>query len=264
MVSATLQISGIITFWICTSMLGGCRSGQSSSQDSGVETVFFGEGKLKKTDISVCWEFASSETAAFREDVRLTVEKAFQQTKLRFSGWAECPVWGRGADFRIFIYDDAGSKTNSRFVGLQNNLRGGTQPRTGAGHPRVNLDPKNMNAWIFGRRAGIILSMTGEEAHPAFTDIYAKLSDNGKRSFICSASLHEFGHAIGMRHEDAHSDNKCTEFDESKSLRPNDVVIGPWNPTSFMERCFYRKFNYENGIVWPNELDISGINKRYP
>ena len=130
------------------------------------------------------------------------------------------------------------------------------------GHPRVDPDLANPRAWIFGRRAGIILSMTGGQAHPTFTNIYNGLSANGKKNLMISSSVHEFGHAIGMRHEDAHSNNKCEKFDEDPL--PGDVQIGPWNPTSFMERCFYRNFNYEKGIVWPNELDIAGINKRYP
>jgi hypothetical protein len=242
--------------------LYGCRPFTQSGAESEIETVFFANGRLRSTNVSVCWEFASSSTSEFRSQLESTVKTAFAKTKLRFSGWAKCASTVSSSDFRIFIYDDPGSDANSQFQ----NLRSLVVSRNNAfrdfpGHPRVDVSLSD-KAWVRGKKAGIILSLSGKDAHPDFTNIYEKLSVAGRKNLMVSSSLHEFGHAIGMRHEDAHSQNKCAAFDEN--LAPGDVQIGPWNPTSFMERCFYRNFDYEKGIVWPNGLDIAGLNKMYP
>ncbi|MEY3901685.1 MAG: Dual-action metallo-peptidase [Pseudomonadota bacterium] len=244
---------------VALGLLGACRQ-SSSSGESDVESVFYADGRLRSKSINVCWEFTSNPTSEFRSEFQATVVKAFAKTNLKFNGWGKCPAAGK--DFRMFIYDDLGSKADPSYLAL----KAAVVKRNSAhlqhpGHPRVDTG-SDQRSWIFGKPAGIILSMYATDAHPDFTNIYNKLSEAGRKNLMISSSLHEMGHAIGMRHEDAHSDNKCTAFDENPL--PGDVQIGPWNPASFMERCFYRNFNNEKGIVWPNELDIAGINERYP
>lgn len=239
-------------------VVAGCRPSSSGNSESEVETVFFGKSLLRSKNVNVCWEFTSAETASFRSEFQNTVNKAFAKTKLRFSGWGKCP--GSGSDFRIFIYDDSGSSADREFLSMKAMVNQTGKAYTG--HPRVNLVGNLNGNWILGKKAGIILNRSGLDSLPVYVNMLKNLSPNGRKNLGISGSLHEFGHAIGMRHEDAHSNNKCEEFDEQ--LYPGDVQIGPWNPTSFMERCFYRNFDYEKGIVWPNDLDIAGINKRYP
>jgi hypothetical protein len=240
----------------------GCRPFTQGGAQSEIESVFFADGRLLSTNVRVCWEFTSSSTSEFRSQLESTVKTAFAKTKLRFSGWAKCSSTVSSSDFRIFIYDDSGSDANSQFQNLKSLVVSRNNAfRDFPGHPRVEVSLSD-KAWVRGKKAGIILSLSGKDAHPDFTNIYDKLSSAGRKNLMVSSSLHEFGHAIGMRHEDAHSQNKCAAFDEN--LAPGDIQIGPWNPTSFMERCFYRNFNYEKGIVWPNGLDIAGLNKMYP
>ncbi|NBO38206.1 hypothetical protein EBU99_06455 [bacterium] len=227
-----------------------CRA-KNTAVNSDPETVVMADAKWKSTSISVCWEFVSDATATFRNKIRETVNTAFKNTALRFSGWQVCPKIGQ-VNMRVFIYDDPGSKANPEFLALRASLREETP-----GHPRVRFRASQMS----GQRAGIILSMTGEKAIPFFINMLNSLSPQGRMNLLVSSSLHEFGHAIGLRHEDAHPEALCPQFDED--MEAGDEKIGPWNKTSFMERCFYRNYDYEKGLVWPNELDIQGINTLY-
>lgn len=239
-----------LAFVFCIKFLSSCKPDARNS-DSETQTVMMANSKWPTTNLSVCWEFASYETERFRNAFRDKVTTAFHRTELRFNGWKACPIIGR-VDMRVFIYDDPGSKINLAFQSLRASLQGPSP-----GHPRVRYWGKNMS----GKRAGIVLSMTGENAVPFFAELLHKLSPEGRFNLLLSSGLHEFGHAIGLRHEDAHPKAVCPQFDED--IKAGDIVIGPWNKTSFMERCFYRDFDYEKGIVWPNELDIQGINTIY-
>lgn len=235
-----------------------CSPKANNGSDSGAQTVFFANSILRSNSVSVCWEFTSSSMSSFRSEFQAVISKAFAKTKLRFTGWNECPETEGNPDFRIFIYDDKGLETNTKFMQMKSMLVGGGRY---PGHPRVRVNSGSDSRWILGQKAGIVLNTTFTDSFPEVQKIYQLQSERGKYNLSLSSSVHEFGHAIGLRHEDAHSDNQCVAFDENPL--PGDVQIGPWNPTSFMERCHYRNFDYDTGIVWPNELDIQGINQRY-
>jgi len=79
--------------------------------------------KWEKNSLSVCWEFTSEKTKAFRETLRDKVDTAFEKTPLRFSGWQVCPRVGP-VDIRIFIYDDPGSSKNIQFQRMRASLVG--------------------------------------------------------------------------------------------------------------------------------------------
>lgn len=244
------------------SLLIGCRPAHNSEGDSDVETVFFANSQLRSNKVSVCWEFTSLSTSQFRSAFQSTVAKAFARTKLRFTGWGKCPANEGSPDFRILIYDDKGSAGDSDFKKMKASLASlNGSLMAYPGHPSVRIGKPQEKGWILGKKAAIILNTTFVDSVPEVAAIYHRQSAKGKYNLALSSSLHEFGHAIGLRHEDAHSQNKCAAFDENP--KPGDIQIGPWNPTSFMERCFYRNFDYAQGIVWPNELDIKGINTRY-
>ncbi len=68
------------------------------------------------------------------------------------------------------------------------------------------------------------------------------------------------GHAIGLRHEDAHPERTCDDFAEPIS---DARAVGGYNPESIMSRCFYRNFDYEKGKLSFNQEDIETINTLY-
>lgn len=226
---------------------------KSTSTDSEATTVFFAKGTWPTSNLRVCWEFKNDKTEWFTSQFRAVVEKAFVGTALRFSGWGICPQDLRNTDLRLFIYDDPLGSTQQGFAYIRSLLGKGPD----RGHPRVPRPGPQMRTL----KANVILNLSGLDSDPFLGQMYASLSANGKRNLALSASLHEMGHAIGLRHENVHPDNTCVAFDEN--LEWGDKVVTPYNPGSFMQRCFYRNFDYERGIVWPNKGDIEGINKVY-
>lgn len=223
------------------------------STDSNVTTVFFANGVWPTANLRVCWEFRNDKTSWFTSQFRTVVEKAFRDTKLRFSGWSTCPQDLRNTDIRIFIYDDPLGVKQQGFKYIQS-LLGNAPDR---GHPRVPQPGPKMRS----SKANVILNLSGLDSDPFLGHMYASLGPTGKQNLALSSSLHEMGHAIGLRHENVHPDNTCVAFDEN--LEWGDQVVTPYNPESFMQRCFYRNFDYEKDIVWPNKADIEGINKIY-
>jgi len=224
-----------------------------ATNDSETETVFFANSIWPSPNLRVCWEFKNKETDGFTTEFKAVVEKAFLGTKLKFTGWGVCPRDLRNTDLRLFIYDDPMAFSQSGFRSIQSLL--GTSPDRG--HPRVPVPGPRMRT----RYANVILNLSGLDADPFLGRMYSSLSSTGKRNLALSSSLHEIGHAIGLRHENVHPDNTCVSFDEN--LEWGDQIVTPFNPNSFMQRCFYRDFDYEKGIVWPNKEDIEGINKVY-
>ncbi|MEN9809837.1 MAG: Astacin [Pseudomonadota bacterium] len=227
--------------------------GFRDSRDSFPETVFFANSVWPSARLRVCWEFKNSQTEEFTSQFKTVVERAFQGTKLSFSGWAVCPRHTRNTDLRIFIYDDPLADTQVGFADVRS-LLGQAADR---GHPRVPVPGRKMR----GKRANVIFNLSGLHSDPFLGQMYDSLSPIGRRNLALSSSLHEFGHAIGLRHENVHPDNTCVGFDEN--LEWGDNIVTPYNPGSFMQRCFYRNFDYETGIVWPNEGDLEGINRIY-
>jgi len=233
-------------------LLFACRPTKKTN-DSETETVFFANSIWPSPNLRVCWEFKNKETDWFTSEFRAVVEKAFVGTKLKFTGWGVCPRDFRNTDLRLFIYDDPLGSSQQGFRSIQRLL--GTSPDRG--HPRVPAPGPRMR----NRYANVILNLSGLDSDPFLGRMYSSLNNKGKRNLALSSSLHEIGHAIGLRHENVHPDNTCVAFDEN--LEWGDQVVTPFNPNSFMQRCFYRNFDYENGIVWPNKEDVDGINRVY-
>ena len=109
-------------------------------------------------------------------------------------------------------------------------------------------------------KAGLILTYQFEKVFPGLVKQQENLSGQAKENLKLSIALHEMGHAIGLRHEDAHPGRTCDDFEEAIS---DAQTVGPYNAQSIMSRCFYRNFDYEKGKLFFNEGDIDTINKLY-
>ena len=94
--------------------------------------------------------------------------------------------------------------------------------------------------------AGLIITHNFTNVVPALTQIASRLSDEGKENIKKSIALHEFGHAIGLRHEDSHPDSTCESFDENLGT---GIPIGSYDERSAMNRCFYRSVDYNVDVV---------------
>jgi hypothetical protein len=203
--------------------------------------------------------FSSPATEDFRLRFQDIVTAAFDGASIQFGGWRECSRTSIDGSVRLLIYDDDGSAHDPMFQSAIDLLileNGGE--RVGAGHPRTRGNPAPGDD---ASTAHVVLSQTFRDSQAEFVAMAAAFSPFGVENLALSSGVHELGHVLGLRHEDAHPDRTCDLFGED--LRDDSAVVSEYNPTSFMSRCYYRSFNYDLGLVVPNALDIAGINTLY-
>ncbi|MBP9707359.1 MAG: hypothetical protein KBD78_06910 [Oligoflexales bacterium] len=124
------------------------------------------------------------------------------------------------------------------------------------GHPRLRQLPSLDDVFV----AKVVLNRTFMGAEPEFLPIVAQFTSVGINNLAISSSIHELGHVLGLRHEDAHPSTLCKNYKEDLD---GSTAISGYNPFSFMSRCYYRSYNYNLGLLLPNELDITGLNLLY-
>jgi hypothetical protein len=232
----------------------GCAHNQRSlPEGSDVKTVAFARN-FDHTNLEVCWEIETNDTSEFREEFFKFTSKAFEDSVIRFHGWREC-VNENSADIRLFIYDDKDAKNLDKFKVISEQLvKENNGKFLGSGHPQLRGKTGKE------KPSRVVLNRTFLNADPKITPMILKLSPRALYNLSISSSIHEIGHALGLRHEDAHPEKTCLDFHEELG---DSKVVTKYNPTSFMSRCFYRTFDYDSGVLLPNEQDLNGINLLY-
>lgn len=77
-------------------------------------------------------------------------------------------------------------------------------------------------------------------------------------------ALHEFGHALGLRHEMNRRDNNTCHYDQNDGLGEFDgIQIGSYDPQSIMNYCHLYQANDQNQQLSISEGDILAIKNRY-
>ena len=228
----------------------GC-SGQHRMSE--VMTVAFARN-FDHTNLKICWEITTKDTEEFRSEFSDFVTKAFEKSVIRFKGWEKC-LDDSSDDIRLFVYDDADAKGLAKYMSISKQLvkeNGGEF--VGSGHPQLR--------GVTGKEkpSQLVLNRTFLNADPKFLPMIKQLTPNAMHNLSISSSIHELGHSLGLRHEDAHPQKTCSNFHEELG---DSIVVSDYNPESFMGRCFYRNFDYESSLLLPNDLDIEGINKLY-
>lgn len=237
----------LVAFLILLSACG--MNLETPSHHAQLQTVAF--TRWNKATIQTCWEFASRSTMNFRDEIEKKAKSAFSGAVVQFAGWQQCNSH-TPADVKLFIYDDGGSFYNSNYRSYVDQLiKENNGRKEGAGHPRLRDSNRPMR---------VVLNSTFKDADSNFVPLYRQLTVQGKKNLVLTASLHELGHVLGLRHEDAHPERTCDTFPED--LDGSQVVTG-YNPFSFMSRCYYRTFNFNLSAILPNQRDIEGINALY-
>lgn len=241
--------------FVTLAILGqGCAHNQRSlPEGSDVKTVAFARN-FDHLKLEVCWEIETNDTSKFREDFFKFTSKAFENTVIRFHGWREC-VHEHSADIRLFIYDDNDAKNSDKFKQISDQLVKENDGKfIGSGHPKLRGETGKE------KPSRVVLNRTFLNADPNIVPMVLKLTPRAMYNLSISSSIHEIGHALGLRHEDAHPAKTCLDFHEELG---DSIVVTGYNPTSFMSRCFYRTFDYDSGVLLPNKEDVKGINVLY-
>ena len=190
---------------------------------SGLNGSYSSQLVWDKTTLRVCWKDFRQSTQGDRSIVKSAIERAYRQhTVLRFIGWNECPQNRSAYDIFINVFD-----------------RRVTSP---------------VGTEFLNSSSGMVLNFTFQNWNTS----YCTQSEERRRHCISTLSIHEFGHAIGLRHEHKRRDSprRCDKIQDRGA--DGDSYVGSYDAASIMDYC--------NRGLYNNELspgDIVTIREMY-
>ena len=225
---------------------------EGTSVPSSTKTVAM-ESRVRweESELIVCWESEADDLPDFKAKVKQNTDANFNRTVIHLTGWEACSVTD-DPDIRVFIYDSPAA-VQGPLLALRNQLKSEGQS---GGHPRARARGNNLH----GMKAGLVLTSKFTDVDHGLMAQAEAFNSTGKANLILGIALHEMGHAIGLRHEDAHPGRTCDTFEEPLG---NDEAVTKYNFNSVMSRCFYRNFDYDQGTLAFNKGDVKGIAKAY-